>query len=74
MKRKTNKRNINKLTKYTAVVPKTLKATRHAGTAVVKKIRYFLKNSVKTVKKTTKMLDRRVAKSIRSLTKKRFSK
>jgi hypothetical protein len=60
-----------KLKKYTAFVPKTLKATKNVGKSTIKKINYFLNNTAKTIKKTTKMLDKRAAKSIRSLTKRR---
>jgi ERCC4-type nuclease len=61
----------SKLKRYTAFVPKTLKATKNVGKSTVKKINYFLRKTVKTVKKTTKMLDGRTAKTIRSLTKRR---
>lgn len=74
MKRKTNKRHKRTKTKirnYTAFVPNTIKATRGFGTVAVKKIDYFLKNSVSTLRKTTKHLDKHIAKTISSLTKKR---
>ena len=74
MRRNTNKRNKIKIRNYTAFVPKTIKATRRFGKAAVKRIDYFLKNSVLTLKKTTKRLDKRVASSIGSLTKKRSRK
>ena len=60
-----------KLKKYTAFVPKTLKATKNVGKSTIKKINYFFNNTARTIKKTTKMLDKRAAKSIRSLTKRR---
>jgi len=69
MRRKSTKKNKSRLRKYTALVPKTLKATRSISTAVVKKINIFLTNTVLTLKKKTKSIDRRAAKSIRSLTK-----
>jgi hypothetical protein len=74
MRRKTNKRSINKIRNYTAFVPKTIKATRGFGTAAVKKIDYFLKNTASSLRKTTKRLDRRMARSIGSLTKRRSRK
>ena len=74
MRRKTSKRGKSKIRNYTAFVPKTLKATRGFSTAAVKKIDYFLKNTVSTIRKTTKRLDKRVAKSIGSLTKRRRRK
>jgi hypothetical protein len=60
-----------KLKKYTAFVPKTLKATKNIGKSTMKKFKYFLSNTTSTLKRTTKMLDKRAAKSIRSLTKRR---
>ena len=75
MRRKSNKRRSDKgkskIRNYTAVVPKTIKATRGFGTATVRKMDYFLKNVVSTLRKTAKRLDKRVAKTIGSLTKKR---
>lgn len=69
MKRRTNKRR-NSIKKYTAFAPKTMRATKAIGSAVVKKINYFFNAAAKTVKKTTKMIDRKTSKSIRSFTKK----
>jgi RNase P subunit RPR2 len=60
----------SQIKKYTAFVPRTLKASKNMGKIAVKRINYFLRNTAKKIKKTTKMLDRRTAKSIRSLTKK----
>ena len=60
-----------KLKKYTAFVPKTLKATKNIGKNTMKKFNYFLSNTARSLKKTTQMLDKRAAKSIRSLTKRR---
>jgi hypothetical protein len=61
----------SQIKKYTAFVPKTLRASKNVGKTAVKKINYFLRNTAKKVKKTATMLDRRAAKSIRSLTKRR---
>jgi hypothetical protein len=61
----------SRILKYTAFVPKTLKATRNAGKNVIKRLNYFLRNSVNTIKTTTKTIDKRAAKTIRSFTKKR---
>jgi hypothetical protein len=44
------------------------------GAAVVKKINYFFNVAAKTVKKTTKMIDRKTSKSISSFTKKHSRK
>jgi hypothetical protein len=69
MKRRSTKRR-NSLKKYTAYAPKTLRATKAMGTAVVKKIGYIFNAAAKTIKKTTKMIDKKTSKSIRSFTKK----
>jgi hypothetical protein len=71
MRRKTSKRSKNGIKRYTAFVPKTVKASKAVGTAIVNKINYFLSSAAKTVKKTTKAIDRKTARSIRSLTKRR---
>ena len=67
MKRRTQKTVKQHLKRYTALVPKTLKATKTVGSAVVKKINYFLNNTAKTIKKTTQMIDKKAAKSIKSI-------
>jgi hypothetical protein len=69
MKRRTTKRR-NSLKKYTAYAPKTLRATKAMGTAAIKKINYIFNAAAKTIKKTTKMIDKKTSKSIRSFTKK----
>jgi hypothetical protein len=74
MRRNTTRKFKNKLRKYTALVPKTVKATRSMGTMVVKKINYFLKDAKSTLKRGAKSIDRRTAKSIRSLTKRNSRK
>ena len=74
MRRRTNKSTKNSIKKYTAFVPKTMKATKSVGKAVVKKINYFLSSAASTVKKTTKAIDRKTAKSLRSFTKRRIDK
>ena len=61
----------NTIKKYTAFIPKTVKATKNISVSAVKNVQYFLKNSVQTLKKLSKNIDRRTAKSIRSLTKRR---
>jgi hypothetical protein len=74
MRRKTNKRIKNRINKYTAFVPKTMKATKSVGTAVIKKLNYFLSTAVNTVKNKSKLIDKKTAKSIRSFTKRRIRK
>lgn len=73
MKRRTTKRR-NSLKKYTALAPKTMKATKAVGSAVVKKINYFFNAAAKTVKKTTKMIDKKTSKTIHSFTKRHSRK
>jgi hypothetical protein len=69
MKRRTQKRHKSHLKRYTAFVPKTLKATKSVGTAAVKRINYYINSTKKTIKKTTAMIDKTAAKSIRTLSK-----
>ena len=57
--------------KYTAFVPKTVRATKRTGKKIVNTINYIFNSTVKTLKRTTKMLDKSVASSISSLTKRR---
>lgn len=64
----------HKIKKYTALVPRTMRATKIFGKTMVNKLNYFLKKTKKTVKNTTKYIDRKTAKSIGSLTKKRNRK
>jgi hypothetical protein len=72
MRRKTGKRSKIGIKRYTAVVPKTMRATKAVGTAVVNKINYFLSATRKTIKNTAKAIDRKTAKSIRTFTKRRI--
>lgn len=74
MRRNTHKKNKSQIKRYTVLVPKTLKATKAIGNSVVKKLNYFLNNTVKSIRKTTKMIDKKTAKSIRSFTKRRIRK
>ncbi len=64
-------RTRSQIKRYTAFVPKTLRAGKNVGNAAIKEIKYFLRNATKKVKKTTKMIDSRAAKTLRSLTKRR---
>jgi hypothetical protein len=64
----------NKIKKYTAFVPKTVRATKVLGRSMINKMNYFLKKTKMTVKNTTKYIDRKTAKSIRSLTKRKSRK
>jgi hypothetical protein len=65
------KRKFKSLKKYTAFVPKTLKATRNLKKSTMKRFSYFLNQSSKTVKNTAKFINQQTAKTLRSLTKRR---
>jgi hypothetical protein len=71
MGRKTAKRGLKQLT---AVVPKTFRATANLGRKTMKSINSFLNRTTGLVKRTSSAIDKRVAKSIRSITKKRGRK
>jgi hypothetical protein len=70
MKKKHGK-NTNGIKKYTAFIPSTLRATKNVGKNTIKKINYFLRNSVKKAKDATKMLNKKAARSIRSITRRK---
>lgn len=74
MKRKSNKKFKISIKKYTALAPKTIKATKAMAINAIKKINFLLSKTVKTVKNTTKSIDRTTSKAIRSLTKRRNRK
>ena len=74
MKRKTNKKFKISIKKYTALAPKTIKATKAVAINAIKKINFLLTKTVKAVKNTTKSIDRTTSKAIRSLTKRRSRK
>jgi hypothetical protein len=64
--------------KYTALIPKTIKATRKTIKATrktskkfLKKLDYYIKNGTMRLKKIPKSIDNRLSMSIRSLTNKR---
>ena len=73
MKRKSNKFRLS-IKKYTALAPKTIKATKSVAINAIKKINFLMCKTVKTVKNTTKSIDRTTAKAIRSITKRRGRK
>lgn len=60
-----------RISRYTAFIPKTVRATKNIGKITVKKINYFLKNATNKVRKTSKNLDKKTASVIRSFTKRR---
>jgi len=73
MKRKSNKFRLS-IKKYTALAPKTIKATKSVAINAIKKINFLMCKTVKTVKNTTKSIDRTTAKAIHSITKRRGRK
>jgi len=62
--KKTNKRT----KKYTALVPKTLKATKNMGKTTVKRVRFFLQSTMKHIKNAAKMVNSKTADTIKYLT------
>lgn len=55
--------------KYTALVPKTIKATRKTSKKLLKKVNFYIKNGTRRLKKLPKSIDNRLARSIHFLTK-----
>ena len=74
MVRKTNKNNKNKTSQYTALIPKTLNATKNIKNTTINKINYFFTNVKKSLKKITQKFDKKTARSIHSLTRRRNRK
>jgi hypothetical protein len=72
MPRKLYKTRKSKMKRYTAFVPKTLKASRKLKSAVIQQITYFFKDSKKTLKKARKSVDNTLSKSLSSITKRRL--
>ena len=60
------------IVKYTAFIPKTVKAVKNTGSNFIKKVNCYLNNTSKKLKTVPRRLDQRVAKSITSLTKKKY--
>lgn len=58
-----------KTKKYTAFIPRTVKATKNTSRKFVKRMNFYIKNSTRRLKKVPQLLDKRIAKSIHSLTK-----
>ena len=61
----------NKLSRYTAIIPRTTKATKNVGKYTIKKSKVFFKTIKQSIKKFGTMLNRNTAKTIRSITKRR---
>lgn len=68
MLRKTNKNKKNKTSQYTALIPKTLHATKNIRKKTMNKINYFFNNVKKSLKNITQKIDKKTARSIHSLT------
>lgn len=60
------------IVKYTAFIPKTIRAIKSTGYTFIKKIDCYLNNTSKKLKTVPRRIDQRVAKSITSLTKKKY--
>lgn len=65
MARKTMKRGLRK---YTAMVPKTMRATKHLGKVIIRGATSVLNGAVGAVRQGAKAVDRTTAKAIQSLT------
>jgi hypothetical protein len=74
MKRKHNKKFMYSIKRCTELAPKTIKATKSMSSSFIKKINYFLNKTVNTLKNTSKSIDKKAAKTIRSITKRRGRK
>lgn len=74
-KRYTRKHRVSKTKyankKYTALIPKTVKATRYVVNKAVKTGYSFLNTAKQSVKSLSSGIDKQTAKAIRSLTKRR---
>lgn len=71
MPRKTRKRGLKRLT---AIVPKTFRATANLGRRTMKRVNSVLNGTARLVKRTSSAIDKRIAKTIRSITKKHSKK
>jgi hypothetical protein len=71
MAKKSRSKQLTQLSKYTVLVPKTTRATKKLGKSVIKTVNLFFKNSLQTVKRMRKNLDKGVARSISTLTRRR---
>ncbi len=70
--RKTKRiRKSSKILRVTALVPKTLKATKNVTSKVIKKGYSFFSTTKKSLKNLSRGIDKHTAKTIRSLTKRR---
>ena len=59
----------NKIKRYTAIIPKTYKATKQLGKNTIKKSIIFLNSMRKTIKSSAKRFDKKASKRISSITK-----
>ena len=71
MARKSVKRGLKRLT---AIVPKTFRATANIGRKTMKTVNFVVNRTSQFIKKTSNAIDKRAAKTIRSITKKRGRK
>ena len=59
----------SKIKRYTAIIPKTYKATKKMGKNTLKKSINFLNSIRKTIKNSAKRFDKKASKRIHSITK-----
>jgi hypothetical protein len=62
------------LKRYTAMVPRTFRATTNLGKKAINGITFFLNRTTRAVKKTTQLMDKKTANTIRSFGKKHTMK
>jgi hypothetical protein len=67
--RKTRKTRKTRISKYTAVIPNTLKASKNVTSKIIKSSYSFLNSAKHSLKRLSKGVDKQVAKTIRSITK-----
>ena len=71
MARKSVKRSLKRLT---AIVPKTFRATANLGRKTMKSVNFVINRTSRLIQNTSNAIDKRAAKTIRSITKKRSRK
>jgi hypothetical protein len=67
---KTSKTYNKKNGKYTALIPKTVKATKNITARIIKSGYSFFNSSKRSLKNLSRSIDRQTAKTLHSLTKK----
>ena len=60
------------ISKYTVLIPKTVKAVKNTKTRTLKRIQCFFKKASNNIKNVSKSFDKKASKTIHSLSKKKF--